>query len=709
MASAVVVAPLPCGGDTGDNPGMTMRQRLAAVAASAVAAVSFGTAIAVLGHRDPAVPVVFVVATIATGLALASVGALLLGLRPRNMLGPLLYVSGAGAVAQLMLREYSYTGLRADPGSLSLADAAGWAGLALGPVFFPVPLALVLLLFPDGRLPSPRWRPVVGAALALVTAQVALLAVRSGPLDDESFGYAIAWRGLLSVPAAAIEALNTAGVWLLAAAMIALVWRYRRAGADGRQRLKPLALAAVLAVLGLVVQVLPGLQEAGIALFVVAVVAGVPLALAVGALRYRVWDLDRFVVSATVYGLLAVLITGVYTAVAVGLGALAPDSLLPSIAATALVAVVFAPARDRLSRGARRLVYGVRASPYEALAALPHHLAEAPTVDEVLPVTASALTRGLAVSAARVRVLLDGSELIAWSPAAPEDASGLQVVPVRHLGQVVGDVAVLPPADRPLGAADLRLLADLAAQAGPALRAVALATALRARLADLTERSAQLQASRQRIVAAQLAERRRLERDVHDGAQQHLVAAAMRIQTAQELSRQGGPGVAEALGECRDAVAHCIDELRELARGLYPPVLAARGLAAALRARARLGDRPVLLAISSTVDGTRLPPDVEIGAYFCCLEALQNAAKHAPAASVTVSLDLADGSLTFSVTDDGPGFDPTTPAEGTGLLGMADRVGALGGTLAIRSTPGGGTVVEGSIPVDSGAGLPLMW
>jgi signal transduction histidine kinase len=702
----VVLAPLSGGGDTGDNPGMTMRQRLAAVAAATVVAVAIGTAIAVLGHDDPAVPVVFVLATIATGLAFALVGALLLGLRPRNALGPLLYVSGFGAVAQFVLREYAYTGLRADPGSLSWADVAGWAGLALGPLFFPVPLALVLLLFPDGRLPSPRWRAVVGGALALVAAQVALLAVRTGPLPDESFGYTIPWRGLVPVPAIAVEALNTVGVWLLAAAAVALVWRYRRAGAEGRQRLKPLALAAAFAILGLVVGVLPGLGEAGTVLFVVAVVVGVPLALAVGALRYRVWDLDRFIVGAIVYGLLAVLITGVYTGVAVGFAALAGNSLLPSIVATGLVAVVFAPVRDRLSRAARRLVYGVRASPYEALAALPHHLAEAPTVDEVLPVTANALTRGLAISAARVRVLLDGAELIAWSPAVPEDTSDLQVVPVRHLGQVVGDVAVLPPQDRSLGAADRRLLTDLAAQAGPALRSVALASALRARLAELTEQSAQLRASRQRIVAAQLAERRRLERDVHDGAQQRLVAAAMRIQTAEELARRGESGMAEALGECRDAVAKCIDELRELARGLYPPVLAARGLAAALRARARLGGRPLVLTISPTIDGVRLPPDIEIGAYFCCLEAMQNAAKHAPAATVTLGLDLVAGSLTFSVADDGPGFDSASATHGTGLLGMADRVGALGGTLEIRSTAGGGTVVAGSIPVNSGAGLP---
>jgi signal transduction histidine kinase len=385
-------------------------------------------------------------------------------------------------------------------------------------------------------------------------------------------------------------------------------------------------------------------------------------------------------------------------------GGTAPTSgLLPSVIATALVAAAFAPVKERISRAARRLVYGVRATPYDALAALPRHLADVPAVADVLLSTADMLTRGLGVPAARVRVFLDGGgESVAWSPADGE-AGTLIVVPVRHLGGVVGDVAVQPWTDRPLSNRQRRLLADLAAQAGPALRSVALATELQTRLDQITEQSALLRASRQRIVTAQIAERRRLERDLHDGAQQQLVALAMSIQNVEKQVAAGRPGAAliAALAECRAELGRCIDEVRLLAGGIYPPVLIARGLAAALRARARLGTSDVRVNASPAVDGARFPNEVELSVYFCCLEALQNAAKHAPGAHVWVRLEVTDTALTFEVTDDGPGLDPQTvrASGGSGLLGMEDRVGVVGGTLVIDGAPGRGCTVRGTVPL----------
>ena len=144
-----------------------------------------------------------------------------------------------------------------------------------------------------------------------------------------------------------------------------------------------------------------------------------------------------------------------------------------------------------------------------------------------------------------------------------------------------------------------------------------------------------------------------------------------------------------------------IDELREFARGIYPPVLSARGLVSALRARARTSGPTVRVAASPAAEGLRLAPDIEMSVYFCCLEAMQNAAKHAPDASVVVSLDIVDRELMFAVADDGPGFDvaAATSAGGTGLVGMADRIGAIGGAVSVRSQPGTGTTVEGSVPL----------
>ncbi|WP_131803517.1 MULTISPECIES: sensor histidine kinase [Pseudofrankia] len=750
------------------------RPAVATGLAAIVTATAAAAAAAVVPHRvDPGVNEGFIVVSLLLGMALGLVGALLVGVRPANRLGPLLYVVGAAVVFEFALREYAYRGLRVDPGSLPLADVAGWAGLALDPLFFPGPLAVVLVLFPDGRPMSCRWGAAALGGLAAGGAGVALCLLRPGPLADESFGYEIPWRGALPAGAgdpvrAALGALTQVCLLLLTAAVVGLLVRHARAGRDDRARLRPLAIAATLAAVCLVAQLVPGMRVVGTFGLVAAVAVGFPLALAVGVLRYRLWDLDRVLVAAIVYGALTVVITTLYVGVVVGFAAAAgsgtDDLPLPSlVVATVLVAVVFAPAKDWVGRAAQRLVYGVRATPYEALAALPRQLAEAPAVDDVLPRTARALTLGLGVPSARARAFVtdhadqadqagtggtdwadakdDGGReaaatRTAWFPERPgggappgpgapdgsDSADGpepdLVVIPVRHLGTVVGDVAVQSWPDRPLGRANRRLLADLAAQAGPALRAVALTAELRARLDQITAQSAELRASRARLAAAQADERRRLERDIHDGAQQQLVAMTVTIRQAEEqlaalagttgdasADEAGGGGTATelaraALRRCQDDVDRCIDDLRELARGIYPPVLAARGLPTALRARARRAPLDVRVESAPELDGRRFATPVEIAAYFACLEALQNAAKHARGASVFVRLALDGDSLCFTVTDDGPGFDPADARSraGTGLLGMADRVGAAGGTLTVETAPGRGTTVRGRLP-----------
>jgi signal transduction histidine kinase len=518
---------------------------------------------------------------------------------------------------------------------------------------------------------------VLGVALVVVS--VVLSALWRGPLVDRSYGYEIPWRGVLAVDGL-LEVLTSTGLLVVLAAVVSLPLRLARSTGEQRQRLLPPVLAGGLAIAFLVVQQLPGPHDVGVAGFVVAVAIGLPAALAVGALRYRLWDLDRVLVAAVVYASLTALITAVYVGVVVGLGRLAATgSLLPSIVATALVAVLFAPVKERVGQAARRLVLGVRASPYEALAALPHQLADAPVAADVLPRTARALALGLGVPAARVRAFGGGTS---WFPGEAPDA-GLVVVPVRHLGDVIGDVAVLPSADRPLSTADRWLLADLAAQAGPALRGVILADQLAARLDELTAQSAELRASRERIVTAEARGRRRLERDIHDGVQQHMVALAVSLSSGD-------------VAASREHLDQCIQDLRDLARGIYPPVLATRGLAAALRALARAATGNVRVVAA---DDARYPENVELAAYFTCLEALQNAAKHAPDAAVTITLSSAEGTLSFTVADDGPGFDPAAVPAGTGLIGLADRLGAVGGSLRVDAAPGAGTRIAGRLPL----------
>jgi signal transduction histidine kinase len=250
---------------------------------------------------------------------------------------------------------------------------------------------------------------------------------------------------------------------------------------------------------------------------------------------------------------------------------------------------------------------------------------------------------------------------------------------------LLGALAVETSRREPLNPTQEKLIADLAGQAGLILRNVRLIEELRA--------------SRQRLVAAQDEERRRLERNIHDGAQQQLVALAVKLRLARTLAGKDGEKAEALLDELQGETQDAMENLRDLARGIYPPLLADRGLAAALEAQARKS--PVPVEVDSDGVG-RYPQEAEAAAYFCVLEALQNVAKYADATGVVVRLAEEEGRLLFSVTDDGVGFDPDRTPKGSGLQNMADRLEALGGTIRIVSSPGSGTTITGRIPVGGG-------
>ena len=223
---------------------------------------------------------------------------------------------------------------------------------------------------------------------------------------------------------------------------------------------------------------------------------------------------------------------------------------------------------------------------------------------------------------------------------------------------------------------------DLAGQAGLVLRNVRLIEELRA--------------SRQRLVTAQDAERRRLERNIHDGAQQQLVALGVKLRLADSLVERDATKAHDLIGQLQSETQAAIDDLRDLARGIYPPLLADRGLEAALEAQGRKSPTPVVIAS----DGVgRLGQDLEAAVYFSCLEALQNVAKYAEATGATIELAQRNGSLEFAVRDDGRGFDAAEVTFGTGLQGIADRLDAIGGSMTLETEPGSGTTIRGSVPV----------
>ena len=423
----------------------------------------------------------------------------------------------------------------------------------------------------------------------------------------------------------------------------------------------------------------------------------VPLAIIVAVMRYRLWDIDRLFSRALRYGALAVFVTAGYIvsvlAVSAALGRRAETGAWVPLLATTLVAVAFQPIRELMHRAADRLVYGRRQSPEQLLSELTRRVANSPSDEELLGLIAAGVGTGLRATTCRVAVhTVDGEDTSSWPEGADAPATGWEAtVPVLHLGEVVGEISVATAAGERLNGTDRGILADLARQAGPALSTLRLNAELEHRLDETALLAARLKASSQRIVVEAARERRRLERDIHDGAQQQLLGLRLQLGALDDV------GDAAALHALASRVESARASLRQLARGMCPPMLAEDGLPVAIQTAAQgAGDNVTVRSIG--LGDLRFSRQVETVAYFCCLEALQNCARHAPGAAVGVELCLDGGRLVVSVHDDGPGFDPAQRHDGTGLAGMAQRLAEVGGRLDIDSTPGGGTTLTGRLP-----------
>lgn len=455
-----------------------------------------------------------------------------------------------------------------------------------------------------------------------------------------------------------------------------------------------------------------GVATAALAFRVSRLIFGaIPIALIVGLVRFHLWDVDRIVNRALVYGVVAGTITLVYIGIIVGIGALVGAGseldLVLVVFLTAVVAVAFQPLRERARRFADRLIYGKRATPYEVLSDFADKAGQAYAVDEVLPTMAKAIAEGTGAARADVWLRVGGD--LVRSASWPQDSSDApaklsvpdarlpafsdvdRAVPVAHHEELLGAITVTTPPGEHLTPVEDDLLEGVANQAGLVLKNAQLAAELNARIEEL-------RASRQRIVSAQDAERRRIERNIHDGAQQHLVALGMKLRMAQELTPRAPDRAMELLDEIQQDTGAALQTLRDLARGIYPPILADKGLGQALEAHARRC--PVAVTVDAEGLG-RYSPEVETAVYFCCLEAIQNAIKHARG-PIEVTLRDQRGTLTFSIRDQGPGFDMTNAPIGYGLQNMRDRVSALGGELDVGSRQGARTKVSGWIPASRG-------
>jgi signal transduction histidine kinase len=487
----------------------------------------------------------------------------------------------------------------------------------------------------------------------------------------------------------------------------ALVTRFVRSSGEERLQLKWFAAAAVLVVVTIIplaeAPQLSSRPDTGVpllgllkVLFCLALVC-LWVAIAVAILKYKLYEIDIVISKALQYGTLAVFISAVYAGLVAGIGTLAGDRRSPLLSAIAavVVAVAFHPVQLRAARLANRIVYGRRASPYQVLSEFARRIGGGYARD-VLAQMATIVAAG--TGAQRVVVWLRvGSELRAEaatddSSAEPLPVDGHQLptlpdtdfgAPVLYQGELLGAISIRMPRDEPLTSAAEQLVIDVASQAGLALSNAGLIEDLRA--------------SRQRLVAAQDEERRRLERNLHDGAQQDLVALAIKLRLASTVLEEEDTAEArQLLGELREDAAGALSNLRDLARGIYPPLLADRGLVLALRAQADKSPVPVVV----DADGIgRFGQNIEAAVYFCCLEALQNIAKYAAASQVHICMAARDHSLRFTVSDDGVGYDVSCTPMGSGQRNMADRLAALDGRLEVRSAPSKGTTITAHLPL----------
>ena len=600
-------------------------------------------------------------------------GALIGRRRPENPIGLLLAVESFLIGFVILADQIA----KAEPGSTYAAvyaDAQGY----LVPILLIPPT--VLLLFPDGRPPSRRWRFVgwmFGVSAVTGIAGLGLAPEQSVP-----------WGTAASVLA------TTSGFSGLGASVLAiasLVVRFRRSRGPERAQIRWLAIVAIAGALFLgalfVAPAFVGEEAAAneilFNLFLLTLAVGLPAAIGVSVLRYRLWELD-VVVRKTVVALVLTLLFGGVALLLLALSTQATSYLdgwagIAFVFGLGLLGIPFL----RLSRRiATRLTFGKRATPYEVLTAFGERVGETYSTEDVLPRMAQLLASATGATSARV-LLRIGGEL--RQEAATGDGSGDEhLVPVLHQGEQLGALAATFPASDPIDPAKRRLMENLAAQAGLVLSNVKLIEELRA--------------SRQRLVAAQDEERRKIERNIHDGAQQQLVALSVQLRLLGTMTERD-PAKAKALAEdLAQASTRALEDLRDLARGIYPPLLADKGLGAALESQARRAAVPTTLV----ADVGRYPPEVESAVYFCSLEALNNVAKYANASLAAVRLTQSNGHLSFEVTDDGAGFDASATSYGTGLQGMADRLDAIGGELEVDSAPGRGTTVRGRVPLGGG-------
>ena len=619
---------------------------------------------------------------VAACLIFGALGILIARRNPHNAIGWIFCAVGLASGLGFLTFGYAELWLTEGAGPDALGEAAAvYHNASWVPEILPV--TVLLLLFPDGRLLGSRWRFVGWCAVVGMLGVFVAEVLSPGRLDD--------FPAVENPYGAGKDVADSLGLFYLVlfagilGSVASLVLRFRRAAHEQRQQIKWVALAGAVA--GATVIVFASFydvvsEEVANAAILLSVMA-LPVAAGIAILRHRLYDIDVVINRTLVYGVLTLLLAAAYGAATLLLGtALGSGSGWATAGATLLVAVVFRPLRARVQDGVDRRFARAR---YDAQRRITSFLEElragraAP--EEVEPL----LREVLADPALELRFFLPESEeyVDARGRAVSDSAAdGREQTPVSRGGQPLG-LVLHTPVDTKAPA----FLAQVVEAAGLAIEIARLRVELRRQLDEV-------EASRARVVLAEYEERRRIERDLHDGAQQRLVSIGLALRHAQHELGPGANGSIAVIDGAVDEIGVAIDELRELARGVRPAQLddGLRPAFAELAARA-----PLPVEVSATAE--RFPADLEAVAYFIASEGITNAVKHAEASKVRLGVERTDGRLAVSVADDGVGG--ADPARGSGLRGLADRVAAHGGTLEVTSAASAGTTLRAELPCAS--------
>ncbi len=609
-------------------------------------------------------------------------GVVLAYCRPRNPLGWLLLVAGVAQGFTGITREYLVWSFLHE----GRAPGAAWL-FALGDPAFQLSMAtlpLALLLFPTGRLRSPRWRFVVGATIVTGSLLYAVSVLDSDPWPTPGgpTRSPLAVESLSGVLSAVAAIAGLAVIAVMVAALVCFVLRFRASTGVERAQLEWLGFAAVLALAeGSFEMVVSSPVQFVAAPLAVALVG---TAIAVAVLRYRLLDIDVVLNRTLVYGTLTVVVTGGYVGVVEILSAALRRhvDLGVSLVATALVALLFAPLRHVIQRAVDRLLYGDRRDPYRAIARLGRRLGEPAQAGPSLASVVEEVAKALRVDDAAVE--LEGDGLVATFGDVTAPGRARVAVPLVLAGESLGHLHLgRQGRGEVVSRAQAQLVDDLARQ-----------VAVIAYAARLT---GDLQRSRAELITAVEDERRRLRRDLHDGLGPSLAAVTLKLDAARLLVADDPRAAADALVRVKEDVRHTIADLRRLVYGLRPPALDELGLVGALRARALDFGPSLHVDFAADDPFPELPAAVEVAVYRIAAEALTNVARHAKVRECRLRIAV-NGAVELEVTDGGAGM-PAGWTGGVGIRSLFERTAELGGTCTVESTPGQGTRVRAILPL----------